>query len=269
MTPDPALTSPSRIERLLELACSYNSPLSIHAESGGKAHQFTSSMLDMKKAPTPHALIIGHPFTEETAAPIRPGDEIEVFFAIEQGRYAFDAKVVEKARHDPGDGRKIPAFEITYPASLKNGQRRAHYRVPSPLHIPIDVACTIIDNGKARKTIDSGGAEHPASDMRLGARTINISVGGMLLTFLKGDAELASVGDRLALMFSLEEDETPLEIDGIIRRIEKKASTEEVRAGVEFIDTGETFEYKLAINRLYKYVAEKQKENPAPETGRS
>ena len=96
----------------------------------------------------------------------------------------------------------------------------------------------------------------------------NIGVGGMLLAFLKGDAGRASVGDRLALKFSLGKDETSLELDGVIRRIEKKASTEEVSVGVEFVDTGEAFEYKLAINRLYKYVAERRKEILKSEHGR-
>ena len=216
---DRALASPSRIERTLELACAYNAPLSIHAESGDDIYRYKSRMLDMRKARGSRSLVIDQPASR----------------------------------------RKISALEISYPNVLKSGQRRAYFRVPIPLRAPIDVDCTVVGEvaGKAVENEDAGNA---LLRPRLRGRTINISVGGMLIVLEEGATDLADVGTKLALQFSLEKNETPIRLSAIIRRLEKKSATDQFRMGIEFVDIDVTFENKLAVNRLYRYVAERQRE---------
>lgn len=253
---DPALVSPSRIERLLELACAYNSPTSIHAESGDDVYRYKSRLLDMRKTPESKTLVIDQPVTDGPAIALRPNIEITLFFAIDQGRYAFDSVVLRKTDYELGNRRKVSALEIAYPNVMKSGQRRAYFRVPVPVRTPITVDCFVIEEtAKPKEEEERAGA----SRARLKARTIDISAGGMLLAFEEGDTHLADVGAKLALRFSLASDETPLKINGVIRRIERKSATEQLRAAIEFVDIDEEFEYKLAINRLYRYVAERQR----------
>jgi hypothetical protein len=90
-------------------------------------------------------------------------------------------------------------------------------------------------------------------------RILNVSVGGMLLAIKKTFSAIMVVGARLVVRFAVKPDESPLVLKGIIRRIEERGP-EEDGLGIEFIDTAEKFEYKLAINRLYRYVAERQRE---------
>ena len=256
---DQALASPSRIERTLELACAYNAPLSINAESGDDIYRYKSRMLDMRKARGSRSLVIDQPASEGPAIALRPNIQITLFFAIEQGRYAFDSVVLRKTEFTLGNRRKISALEISYPNVLKSGQRRAYFRVPIPLRAPIDVDCTVIGE-VAGKTVENEDAGNALLRPRLRGRTINISVGGMLIVLEEGATDLADVGTKLALQFSLEKNETPIRLSAIIRRLEKKSATDQFRMGIEFVDIDVTFENKLAVNRLYRYVAERQRE---------
>ncbi len=260
MIQDPALTSPSRIERLLELACAYNSPLSIRRESGEDVYRYKSRLLDLKKAPGPLAVVIEQPTPDGPAPSLRPNTEIILFFATEKDRYSFDGRILRKIKYDLGRRRKVSALEITYPNLLRSGQRRSYYRVPVPLLIPIDLDCAFVDEAEREEDNEIVELKELSSQARLKARTINISVGGMLIEFVEGDADRARPGARLAIELSLAQDETSLKLKVVIRRIEKNPTTLQVMAAIEFVETDEAFEHKLAINRLYKYVAERQRE---------
>ena len=256
---EPKVVSPSRIERLIDLACAYNVPLSVNAESGDKTYRYKSRMLEKKKTPGSTRLIIDQPVTDGPAIALKPKTQITLFFALEQGRFAFDSAVLRKTTFALGSRRSIAALEITYPNVLKSGQRRAFYRVDIPLIRPVDIECGIIGD-VAGPDAEEAGARNFLSRTRFEGRTVNISAGGMLVTIEMADSISSEVGTKLVLQFSLAKNETPLRLKGIIRRVETKPSTKEVRVAIEFVDTAETFEYKLAINRLYRFIAEKQRE---------
>jgi c-di-GMP-binding flagellar brake protein YcgR len=259
MAEDPALASPSRILRLLELACAYNSPLSIHSELNDEIHQYKSRMLDLKEISGLKTIIIDQPIADGQAAPLRPDAEIILFFAIEQGRYAFDSTILKKTNFELTEQRKVLALEITYPNVLKSGQRRAYFRVPVPIRMPIHMNCLVVaDFTYGEEEEESGPKLAPRG--RLKARVIDLSVGGMLVVFEEGDTPLVAVGTKLTLEFSLEKHETPIRLNSVVRRLIRKTAREQLRAGIEFVDINKTFEFKLAVNRLYKYVAERQRE---------
>lgn len=256
---DPTLASPSRIQSLLELACAYNSPLSLQTESGEEIFRYKSRMLDMKGRPNSRSLIIDQPVADGPAAALRPNAEITLFFAIEQGRYAFDSTILRRTEYELGNRRKILALEIAYPNVLKSGQRRAYYRVPIPLRMPIHVDCVVIGD-IAHEETEEDTRRTPLPKGRLTARTIDLSVGGMFIEFEGGDIHLADVGTKLTVKFAVTANETPLRLRAAIKRIIRRSAAEPLRAGIEFIDIDKTFEYKLAMNRLYRYVAERQRE---------
>jgi len=255
---DLKVLSPSRIERLLELACAYNVPLFITAESGEKTYQYNSRMLERKKKPSANALIIDHPFTSGPAIALKPGIRISVSFALDDDWFLFESAIRGKTDFALANRKKIAAFEIAYPNMLSGGDRRSYYRVPAPMSEPISIQCGTI-GGISDWFVQEAGAWNFPSHLRFEGRILDISVGGMLIGIEKLDRSIPDVGTKLGLRFSLAPNETPVTLKGAIKRIEK-GSTGRNRIAVQFIDTAEKFEYKLSINRLYRHVAEQQRE---------
>ncbi len=259
MTEDPALASPSRIKKLLELACAYNAPLALQTELDEQIFRHKSRMLDVIGEAPSQRVIIDQPVADGPVASLHPDNKTTLFFAIEEGRYAFDTTVLRRTEYELGNRRKIPALEVAYPNVLKSGQRRAYYRVPVPMRMPIHVDCAIISTID-HKTGEQDAPRAPRSKGRMRARSIDLSVGGMLVAFESGDIGLAEAGTKLILDFTLTPGETPLKLKAIIRRLIRRSATEQLRAGLEFIDIDETFESKIAVNRLYRYIADGQRE---------
>ncbi len=256
---DPALASPERIEQLLELACAYNAPLALQAELDEQIYRYKSRMLDVTGEADSKSVIIDQPVSDGPVATLRPGYDITLFFALEQGRYAFDARILKRTEYELGNHKKTQALEIAYPNALKSGQRRSYYRVTVPVRRPIHVDCIVISEIDLRA--DGDGASRASRHKgQMHARSIDVSAGGLLVAFESGDIGLAEVGTRLVLEFTLTPGEAPLKLKAVIRRIMRKSAAEQLRAGLEFIDVDEAVESKLAVNRLYKYVAEIQRE---------
>lgn len=253
------VVSPSRIERLLELACVYNIPLSITTESRDRMYRYKSRMLEMNKAPGARSLIIDHPVTDGPAIALKPETVITVFFALDRERFIFETQVLRKTTFALASRRKISVLEIAYPNVLYSGERRMYYRVPVPMGKPISVECGVIGDVGDWLVQEPGTWNFP-SHIRFDGRILNLSVGGMVLAVKEGGSSTARMGTKLGLRFSLAHDETPISLKGIIRRMGRKASTGEETVAIEFIDIAEKFDYKLAINRLYRYVAERQRE---------
>jgi len=254
---DLKVLSPSRIERLLELACAYNVPLVISTESKGETYQYKSRMLDIRRKPSANTLIIDHPVTSGPAIALKPDTLISVFFALERDRYLFESSVCGKTSFALSSRKEISVLEITYPNMLSSGDRRSYYRVPAPATKPISVDCGLV-SGTADWYIQEPGSWNFPSHVQLQGHIIDISVGGMLLMVEQSDVRIPAVGTRLGLRFSLAPDETPVTLKGVVKRIEQKATDR--RIGIQFIDTDEKFEYKLSINRLYRYVADRQRD---------
>ncbi|UCD58493.1 MAG: PilZ domain-containing protein [Candidatus Hydrogenedentota bacterium] len=253
------VVSPSRIERLLELASAYNVPLLVTTESRGNTYRYKSRMLEMRVLPGRNTLIIDHPITDGPAIALTRDTPVTVFFALDRNRLVFDSRVIGKSTFTLAIHRETTALEITYPNVLKSGERRSYYRVPVPKGKPISTECGMIADVSDWVVQEPGAWNFPSSAQFEG-RIVDISVGGILLAIRKTGKNIPKVGTKLGLRFSVAAGETPIVLKGIVRRILEGPSTEENTIGVEFIDTAEEFEYKLAINRLYRYVAERQRQ---------
>ncbi|RJP71561.1 MAG: hypothetical protein C4532_07315 [Candidatus Abyssobacteria bacterium SURF_17] len=256
---EPEVVSPSRIERLLDLASVYNVPLSITAESRDKLYRYKSRMLDFRKAPGSNTLIIDHPVTDGPAIALVPDTRITVYFALDRKRFLFESTVVRKVSFTLASRRKISALEIAYPNALASGQRRSYYRVSVPSGKLVSVECGVV-SGRTDWFVQEPGTWNFPSRVQFEGRIVNVSVGGILLAVKDAARGVATVGTKLGLWFSLAPNETPVVLKGIVRRVDRASSGEEDTVAIEFIDTAEKFEYKLAINRLFRYVAERQRE---------
>jgi c-di-GMP-binding flagellar brake protein YcgR len=255
---EPELVSPTRIDRLLELASVYNVPLTITVDSDDMTYRYKSRMFEVRRIGSTRRLVIDHPVTDGPAIALVPHTPITAFFALDHERFFFDAEIIHKITFTLSSKRNVSAFEISYPNVLKAGQRRMFFRVPVPLGRPISVECGVIGE-RTDWLVQEPGTWNFPTHVHFEGRILNISVGGMLLAINHSLSHLP-VGTKLGMRFSLSPDENPLSLKGIIRRIEQRTLKQEDAIGIEFIDCAEKFEYKLAINRLYRYVAERQRE---------
>jgi c-di-GMP-binding flagellar brake protein YcgR len=253
------LVSLTQIERLLELACVYNVPLTVTAESDEMTYRYKSRMFEIERTQSTPRLVIDHPVTDGPAIALVPNTRINVFFALDNDHFCFESRIFRKVSFTLANKRVVSAYEITYPNVLKSGQRRLFYRVPVPQGKPISVECGVIGERTDWFAQEPGTWNFP-TQMGFEGRILNVSVGGMLLGVKKSGAFMPMIGTKLGMRFALKSDESSLSMKGIVRRVEERPSGEETALGIEFIDIGDKFEYKLAINRLYRYVADRQRE---------
>jgi c-di-GMP-binding flagellar brake protein YcgR len=216
-------------------------------------------MLEESREPGSKYLMIDYPVTDGPAIALKPKMDITLSFTIEQGQFTFESAIIRKSTITLKNRRETAVLEIEYPNALKHSQRRDHFRVPIPIKQPIEVKGETF-----AETDESDSRKLSMADTqktgRFKGKMMNISVGGILIS-LKNVADIPLDADTVVLIkFSLAEDETPLELKGIVRRIGEENANAEQRVGIEFIDTEESFESRLAINRLYKYVAERQRQ---------
>jgi len=253
------ILSPSRIESVLELACAYNAPLTVTIETESEVCRYKSRMLEMKKKNSHRSLVIDHPVTDGPAVALKQGTPLTLFFAMDEGRFVLETTILRKTTFTLENRRKISAFEITYPNSLKKGQRRTYFRVPVHIDKPILVEGFAIEDDTNLFNHAAGTWNFPAEN-QIEGHAVNISVGGILLALDTKPVDPPDVGTQFMLRFSMTTHETPLVLKAIVRRIEEETSSKKKRIGYEFKDSETKFEYKLAINRLYKFVAERQRE---------
>jgi len=251
--------SPIQIRHHLERGCAYNTPLFIVFESIDGIYRYRSRLLDIKQVPGTDSLIIDRPASDGPSKALTSDANISLFFVVGKERFLFESKVLSKATFDLGEGKIIPALEVTYPSVLRNGQRRAYYRVSVPLGKPVSVKCSMIADG-ADHGEQMPESEESCPNTLFEAHVLDISAGGILISLDGAARNLLSASLKLNLQLSLSRDEPPLRLMGRVVRIEEKTSSKNARAGIEFIDTDKAFAHKLATNRLLKYVAERQRE---------
>jgi c-di-GMP-binding flagellar brake protein YcgR len=252
------ILSPSRIERVLEMACTYGVSLSVVAISHDKTYHFRSRMLEMLLMPETRHIIIEYPTTDGPAIALKPHMDITLSFTIDEGQFGYESKVIRKTSV-PVKGRPdMAVLEISYPNVLKHSQRRDHFRISIPTGRAVRVTCRIIGPNDSMSFENAKMTGHQPN-VQFNGQIVNLSGGGMLMAIEKAPDISLDTGTELLMSFSLVQNETPIEINGIVRRVHEKNPPQEREVAIEFIGTGEIFEYKLAINRLYKYIAERQR----------
>jgi c-di-GMP-binding flagellar brake protein YcgR len=241
------------------MACAYELPLSVVIESRGETYRYESCMVETSGTSAAKNLIIDYPVTDGPAVAIKPEMEMTLSFTIDEGQLVFNSTVMRKTTRMRRERGETVVLEIEYPNILKHSQRRDHFRVPIPLRKQIHAECILVGDdttqtskGKRKKGSEKG--------VHFEGTIINISVGGVLMAVEDVTDIPMKTGASLVLSFSLAKNETPLELRGVVRRLEKGESDTSRKLAVEFIETEETFEHRLAVNRLYRYVTERQRE---------
>ncbi len=226
------------------------------AETSRKSMVYTSRFFDFYRKD--NTIIIDIPVgVGETYEPLVKGDKINVYFQYSGFRFYFHSKILGKLKYELNKTTKIPAYKIKLPEKLLDGERRNYFRVPTSHGNPIIAKFIVYPKGLDIVIIEP---DHPDSIPKVFEGTIiDISAGGVAIKVDEGKEEL-KVGDKIDMKFRLKkEDFDELEISGIIRNERVYYNTDSKVFGVEFIPE-RSVEYKRAINKISRYVIERQRE---------
>ena len=226
------------------------------AEDSKKSMVYTSRLFDFNKEDK--SIIIDIPVgVGETYEPLVKGDKINVYFQYSGFRFYFHSKILGKVKYELNETTKVAAYKIKFPDKLLDGERRNYFRVPTSHDSSNTVKFIVYPKASDKVLIEP---DHPDSIPKVFEGTIiDISAGGVAIKVDEGKEDL-SVGDKINMKFRLrKEDFDELEISGIIRNERVYFNTDSKVFGVEFIPE-RSVEYKRAINKISRYVIERQRE---------
>ncbi len=242
--------------KFLLRAIEENENITISLTGTKKQMTYTSRFFDLDRSD--RSIIIDLPTgVGETFEPLVKGDEINVYFQYSGFRFYFHSKVLGKVKYRLNESTKVPAYKIKLPTKLLDGERRNYFRVPTPHDKAVIVKFIVYPKGGEQVIIDE---DHPESIPKVFEGTIlDISAGGVAIKVDENMEEI-KVGDKIDMRFRLrKEDFDELEISGVIRNERTYYNTESKIFGVEFLPE-RSVEFKRAINKISRYVIERQRE---------
>ncbi len=244
----------------MRAAVEYNLPCEIWVDSRGYPVQAKSRFFTLQAGAEAPSVIVEAPVSDGTILPLRPGQEVEVYFRVDDTRYMYQATVLKRGEFPLSSGQAARALEITYPQRLSRGQKRAYYRVPvSRLH-PVELRYGLVD----RKTPDP--VVRPSVLFRGRTEVIDLSAGGVAFDLPERNRLLVRPGNRLICEFSLPNDER-LTLHGRVAHRYALRGERALRYGLQFIDIHRQLNFKVAHDRLLRYVVEVQRESLAKRSG--
>ncbi len=188
--------------------------------------------------------------------PLLKGEKIRVFFQYDEFRFIFSSEVLDKTYYAINERLKLPSYKIRMPQSLEDGDRRQFFRVPTPMDKPIIVEFKLYPYQSKEPMVDP---ENPEGSPKIfKGVAIDISGGGIAIKAEKGNN--FEIGDIFDMKFKLSpQDKEFLYLKGIVRNKRKYFDTDLNIYGVEFVEEN-SINFKKAINRIIRYVFERQRE---------
>lgn len=193
------------------------------------------------------------------AKPISKGEEFEGFFEFKGFRYLFYSEVLEHTKFKIND-RGIYALKISLPTVLKDGERRDYFRVGLPMKHQVIVKFNITKR-EEKKPIMSSVLEHQPEVFE--GIMIDISGGGFAIKAIEGSKMLERElerGDIVNATFKLKKEYEEMVIYSVLRNKHKYQGTEIMIWGFAFISGDKNKQLKKYINKIMRYVTERQRE---------
>ena len=252
-------SAPER-KHAMRAAVEYNLPCEIWVDSHGYPLQAKSRFFGLQAKSDAPCVIVEAPVLDGTILPLRPGQEVEVYFRVDDTRYMYHATVLNRGDFALNSGLVARALEITYPKSLARGQKRSHFRVPVSRVRPVELRYGLVD----RKTPDP--VARPAILFRGKSELVDLSAGGLAFDLPERNGLLVRPGRRLLCEFTLPTKER-LTLHGRVAHRYPVHRENALRYGVQFVDIHRSVDFKAAHDRLLRYVVEVQRESLAKRSG--
>jgi c-di-GMP-binding flagellar brake protein YcgR len=181
--------------------------------------------------------------------PVRPGEEVEVYFRLGPHRYYFKAQVESRSVFRSAGGLSLPILMLRRPRHLELRQRRRHHRVS--LGPASRLMAQLWPMPKA------GAEARPEAIKAMEVR--DLSAGGLSLLFPHGEGCPVEEGETLILLLPLEAGQPPLKVGGAVLRVSRILEGA-IHVAVEFTDLDQSPEGKSAAAAIERFVADRERE---------
>ncbi len=182
-----------------------------------------------------------------------------MFFEFKGFRYLFNSEVIEHTKFKINN-RGIYALKITLPSELKDGERREYFRVGLPMKPQVIVKFNITKR-EDKLPIMSSVLDHQPEVFE--GIMIDVSGGGFAIKAVEGSKMLErnlGRGDMINAKFMLKKGYDEMEIYSVLRNKHKYEGTEILIWGFTFITGNKNKLLKKHINKIMRYVTERQRE---------
>jgi c-di-GMP-binding flagellar brake protein YcgR len=194
------------------------------------------------------ALAVEVPSRQGHLVPVRDGEEVEVYFRIEDNRYFFQSRVKSRETVALSAAVDLPVLILDYPRVIEKRQRRRYYRVNMRLAKPLMAELRLLDqDGKKASRIP----EAPTMEIA------DLSVEGLRLVYEKAGRCPLAKGQRLSVKFSLGQDES-IKLTALVQHV-SSSSAEVSHIGLQFEGLEDSYEGRLLRGRLLRFTTERER----------
>lgn len=226
---------------MLSSLCARNHPAEVGFVTDQDARRYARTRF---LAETGEGLLIDQPTEKGTPLLLRPGDEVAIYYLLDDGRYAFKSAVTRREMFELRGRRRVPALRLRYPDQIHKAQRRDNYRL-SVAHLPSSNSVRIMT------TSDEA--------VRLEGSLVNVSAGGASLVFPEADAgRRFKVDDTLIVELNLPDTLSDYPMLSRVVRLEREPAEQRLRMGVAWMLDGEESEGRQVYDSIAKFVHREQ-----------
>lgn len=239
----------SEDDALIEEACDRNAPIELQYESSdGELLVARTRLLGFDET----HVYLDRPQSIGDDVRFRRGQRVEGYMLLHDVRYAFATVVEDLATLvEINATKRTVGMVLRRPATVRESQRRSHFRVAVLSEGPITAAVHAADPGHPGACpIDAGRAE---------ATLLNLSAGGAGLLMERGQGGWISAGDHLFMTFQLPEEEEPICFLVDVRQCTMGADSSTRRVGVRIRAWPTPRSVERTRERLQRYITAVQR----------
>lgn len=237
---------------VLSSACALNLPLDMRIIGDRSKTDYRSRFLSFGEDPKKPVLLIEAPTSKGSVVPVRPDRSVKVMFSHNGRSRSFDSHILGRGKFKLSDTVTVPSLELLVPEEISSGEKRSFYRIFVADTPPIELNLGVL-------------AEEEGGPRRIRSREkgllTDLGGGGLGFRMPEGKSLLLSVGTRLSLSFRLPADDAEIKLLGRICFSLRRPELREVFFGVQFTELDFDVEYKRSVDRILRFVAERQRQD--------
>jgi c-di-GMP-binding flagellar brake protein YcgR len=236
---------PAAAQALLRTAAEKNSSLDLVRLIDDGSDTCRSRFVESPR----HGLTVEVPTHQGHLVPIHEGEQVEVYFRVDENRYFFQSSVAARAEVALSNRVNLPVLVLVPPLLVEKRQRRRYYR--ANMKAPRRLMAQL------RLPADEAG---PRLKADLSLEVADLSVGGVRLLF-DGTFALCPLqaGQQITLTFLIDQtSKQPATLEARVQHVTAIAD-DVVQIGVEFVGLGESREGRVLQDRIRRFVAERER----------
>jgi c-di-GMP-binding flagellar brake protein YcgR len=266
-TPYDAITDDEMVHQLVDGGCAANAALDVRVRGKSTTENYKSMLYEITLLDDKRVVSIALPTHDGTVVPLSRNAKLEVHFMVRDKRYLFHTSLLGRSEFALSAGTKVQTLLVSYPGILERAQRRRYYRVgPSPFQT-IEVRIQALREEKRPKQKKWTYKEKKEKDF-ITAKLRDISAGGIAVQLGLRDAPRYEIGARLRVTFDINDSEEEMKFNVVVRNHRETGThPPEIVYGLELVDVETSLEGRQQTNRIFRYVARRQREELARVSG--